>query len=130
MILRANSTEGSWFLIMCSWEMGADDEAVKRFHEVYKYLRILAPPDEVRKEALAKLAKENPNDLRLTLVADSLKSLNLIGRRKFVIVCQIISPNCNRMLQELSKMIGLGASINVEIFPATYVHDLEAILPK
>jgi hypothetical protein len=107
--------------------MGADEEAVKRFYEVYKYLRILAPPDDVRQKALAALPKDDP---RLTLVADSLKSLNLIGRRKFVIVCQIISPNCNKVLQELSKMISLYAPINVEIFPATYVHDLEAILPK
>jgi hypothetical protein len=129
MIMQANSSEGNWFLIMCSWEMGADDEAIQRFHEVYKYLIPLAPTDdpEVRQQALAALPKDDP---RLTLVPDSLKSLNLIGRRKFVIICQIISPNCNKFLQKLSRMISLRASISVEIFPATFVHDLKAILPE
>ena len=117
----------NWFLIMSSWEKGADDEAVKRFHDVYKYLKVLAPPDDVRQKTLAQLARKNPEDPRLTLVPESLKALNLIGRRKFVIICQTTS---NRVLQELSKMISLGASISVEIFPATYVYDLEAILPK
>jgi len=128
--MQGKSSDGSWFLITCSWEIGADDEAVKRFHEVYKYLRILAPPDNVRQKALAELARKNPQDPRLQIVPESLKSLNLIGRRKFVIVCQIISSHCNKVLQELSRMISLGAPISVEIFPATYVHDLEAILPK
>jgi len=128
MILQANSSEGSWFLIMASWEIGADDKAVQRFHEVYEYLLPLAPTDdpELRQKALAALPKDDP---RSTLVADSLKSLNLIGRRKFVIICQIISPNCNKLLQTLSRMIILDAPINVEIFPATFVHDLNAILP-
>jgi len=129
MILQANSSEGSWFLIMASWEIGADDKAVQRFHEVYEYLLPLAPTDdpELRQKALAALPKDDP---RSTLVADSLKSLNLIGRRKFVIICQILNDKSNKWLQKLSKMISLGAHINVEIFPATYVHDLEAILPK
>ena len=43
--MQANSSEGNWFLIMSSWEKGADDEAVTRFHEVYRYLRLLAPPN-------------------------------------------------------------------------------------
>jgi len=124
--MLVDSSKGNWFLIMCSWQMGADDEAIQRFHDVYNYLKILAPPVEVRQEALAKLAKDDP---RLYLVPDSLKSLNLIGRRQFVIICQTLSENCNRLLQELSRMISLQAKISVEIFPATYVHDLISILP-
>jgi hypothetical protein len=119
--------EGNWFLIMCSWEMGADDVAVQRFHDVYDYLNILAPPEEARKVRLAELRSNAPNDPRLTLVPESLKSLNLIGRRKFVIICQTTS---NRVLQALSRMISLGAPISVDIFPATYVHDLKDILPR
>jgi hypothetical protein len=123
--MEYESSKGSWFLIMASWQMGADLEAIQRFHEVYKYLRILTPGPE-RQAALDGLPREDP---RLSLVPDSLKSLNLIGRRQFVIVCQIKSENCNRILQELSKIIILEARISVEIFPATYVHDLNTMLP-
>lgn len=124
--MDVKSTEGNWFLIMCTWEMGADDIAVQRFHDLYDYLRILAPPDDVRQKALDALPRDDP---RLTLVPDSLKSLNLIGRRTFVIVCQIISEKSNKLLQELSKRMSLGAPISVEIFPATFVHDLLDVLP-
>jgi hypothetical protein len=128
-VMPVKSSDGNWFLIMCSWEMGEDAEAVQRFHAVYEYFTPLTPTDnpEGRQEALALLAKDDP---RLSLVPDSLKSLNLIGRRKFVIICQIISENSNRVLQALSRKISLGAPISVEIFPATYVHDLTNILPE
>ena len=127
--MERESSKGNWFLIECSWQMGADDEAVKRFRDVYTYLLPLTPTEkpEERKAAIERAAKEDP--LLLNVVPDSLKSLNLIGRRKFVIICQIISPNCNKLLQTLSRMIILDAPINVEIFPATFVHDLNAILP-
>lgn len=124
--MAVRSTEGNWFLIMCTWDIDADEIAVQRFYDLYDYLKVLAPPEEVRQEALAGLPRDDP---RLTLVPDSLKSLNLIGRRTFVIVCQIISEKSNRLLQELSKKISLGAPINVEIFPATFVHDLIDVLP-
>jgi hypothetical protein len=125
------SSEGNWYLIMCSWETGADDEAVQRFHHLYTYFSILTPTKDpkVREDALAKLKSHDPHDPRLTLVPESLKSLNLIGRRKFVIICQITSENCNRELQTLSREISLGAPVSVEIFPATYVHDLIGVLP-
>jgi hypothetical protein len=129
-VMQVKSSDGNWFLIMCSWEMGADAAAIQRFHDVYDYLRILSPPDEVRQKALAELALKDPNDPRLTLVPESLKSLNLIGRRKFVIICQTTTNNCNRVLQALSRIISLEAPISVEIFPATYVHDLINLLPE
>lgn len=126
--MQVKSSEGNWFLIICSWEKGADDAAVQRFHKVYKYLAPLAP--EFREKGLVEIAKKDSNDPRLSLVPDSLKSLNLIGRRKFVIICQTTSINSNRVLQALSLEIGLGAPVSVEIIPATYVHDLMNILPK
>jgi len=106
---------------MAGWEMGADDVAVQRFHDVYEYLNVLAP--ERREKAIAGLDRDDP---RLELVPESLKALNLIGRRKFVIICQAAS---NRILQVLSRIISLGAPIKVDIFPATYVHDLKDMLP-
>jgi hypothetical protein len=129
-VMEMNSSKGNWFLIECSWQMGADAEAIQRFREVYKYLLPLASTDDpkVRQVAIERAAKEDP--LLLNVVPDSLKSLNLIGRRKFVIICQILNDKSNKWLQKLSKMISLEAPISVEIFPATYVHDLEAILPK
>ena len=115
-------SEVDWFVVVSSWEAGADDAAVQRFHDVYKYLNVLAP--ERREKALAGLERHDP---RLDIVPESLRALNLIGRRKFMIICQARST---RVLQELSKKISLGAPINVEIFPATNVHDLEALLPN
>ena len=115
-------SEVDWFVIVSSWEAGADDAAVQRFHDVYQYLNVLAP--DYREKALAGLDK---NDPRRDIVPETLRALNLIGRRKFMIICQTRS---NRVLQELSKKISLGAPVNVEIFPATNVHDLEALLPN
>jgi hypothetical protein len=125
-------TEGNWFLIMVSWEAGADAEAIQRFYDVYDYLLPLAPanviPEEIRDRVKADPI-QSPDDPRLGLVPASLKSLNLIGRRKFVIIGQTTSNNSNRVLQALSRKISLGAPISVEIFPATNVHDLIGILP-
>lgn len=121
----------NWFLIMVSWEMSADQEAVRRFHKVYKYLTMKAPgvnKDLARKD-YNKIYPEDPigdDDPVYEIVDNSLKPLNLIGRRKFIIICQTPS---NRVLQRLSKMISLEAPISVEIFPATYVTELVDILP-
>ncbi len=127
----------NWFLIMVSWEMGADEVAVSRFHQVYMYLNVRAPgmDEDKRKRREAEDAynecyKDDPivtDDPVYDIVVGSLKPFNLIGRRKFVIICQTPS---NRVLQRLSKMISLKAPINVEIFPATYVTELRDILPK
>jgi len=125
------SSEGNWFLIMASWEMGADAEAIQRFYDVYHYLLPLAPSDAIPGEIRDRIKEDpilDPDDPRSSLVPTSLKSLNLIGRRKFVIIGQTTSNNSNRVLQALSRKISLGAPINVEIFPATYVHDLIGIL--
>jgi len=106
----------SWFIIMCSWESEADDEAVPIFKEVYeKYLSILTKGgwrDQLE-----------DTDPRLDLDSDSFKAINLIGRRQFVIIGQATS---NKVQQHLALMIGLGTRIKVEVFPATYVHDLYA----
>lgn len=125
----------NWFLIMVSWEMGADDEAVQRFSQVYMYLNIRAPDikeDEQKKrqEEYNKSYPDDPvreDDPVYEIVQGSLKPLNLIGRRRFVIILQTKS---NKVLQRLSKMISLHAHITVEIFPATYVTELRGILPK
>jgi hypothetical protein len=125
------ATEGSWFLIMVSWEVGADAAAQKRFGEVLKYLRIfkcedLTNPKDVaaRDKALKGLKK---GDFRLEIVPNSLKAINLIGRRKFVIIFQVKS---NKVLLALSKMISWSAPISVEIFPASYVFEVESILSE
>ena len=108
--------EGSWFLIMVSWEAGADAAAQKRFKEVFKYLKIFKSEDPKARDKESKnLAKNHPADPRLEIVPDSLKALNLIGRRKFVIIFQTKS---NKVLLELSKMISWSRPISVEIFPA------------
>lgn len=110
----------SWFLIVCSWEPDADDKAVPTFKEVYdNYLNILTHDDW-----RDKLKDDDP---RLDLDSDSFKALNLIGRRQFVIIGQATS---NRVQQELALKIGLGTRIKVEVFPATYVHDLRTVLPS
>ena len=133
--MLANSKDGSWFMIMVSWEMGADGEAVQRFHQVYKYLNLRAPGmdenEDKRKEAEKVYNESYPKDPLVEddpvydIVQGSLKPLNLIGRRKLVIICQTPS---NRVLQRLSKMISLNAHISVEIFPATYVTELRDLL--
>jgi hypothetical protein len=136
--------QNSWFLIMVSWEPGGDGEAVKRFHQVYMYLNIRAPfntDDDEKKSAIQQGRKEeyeqylkdnelaletlDENDPVYDIVEDSIKALNLIGRRKFVIIFQTKS---NRVLQRLSKIISLGTEISVEIFPATYVTELKELL--
>jgi hypothetical protein len=121
-------TEGSWFLIMVSWEAGADAAAQERFKEVFEYLNIFKSEDpKARDEKLKELEKKHPADPRLEVVPDSLKALNLIGRRKFVIIFQTKS---NKVLLALSKMISWSGPISVEIFPASYVFEVERILSE
>jgi hypothetical protein len=125
----------NWFMIMVSWDMGADSEAVQRFIKVYMYLNVRAPgmdEHKDRQEAAVKAYndayKDDPiveDDPVYDIVHGTLKPFNLIGRRRFVILFQTPS---NRVLQRLSKMISLYAPINVEIFPATYVTELRDIL--
>jgi hypothetical protein len=131
---REIPTEGNWYLIMVSWEAEADKDAVKRFHQVYKYLNIRAPridamEREIRKKEYNGFYEEDlimAGDPVDDIVEGTLMPLNLIGRRKFVIILQTPS---SRVLQRLSKMISLYVNINVEIFPATHVHDLIGIMP-
>jgi len=111
----------SWFLIMCSWEPDADGDAVAKFGVVYDYLQLLTDDQK-----LAEFKKNNPDDPLVDLDSDSFKAINLIGRRQFVIIGQAKS---NRLQQHLALMIGLGTRIKVEVFPATYVHDLRTVLP-
>ena len=72
------------------------------------------------------IKNKNPTDPLFDLDSDSFKALNLIGRRQFVIIGQATS---NRLQQKLALDIGLGTRIKVEVFPATYVHDLRTVLP-
>lgn len=112
----------SWFMIMCSWESDADADAVTTFGAVYDYLNLLT--DDVE---LKKFKSENQNDPLFDLDSGSFKALNLIGRHQFVFIGQATS---NRLQQKLALDIGLGTHIKVEVFPATYVHDLRNVLPS
>ncbi len=111
----------SWFMIICSWEPEADSDAVKKFGAVYQYLQLLMDD-----QLLAEFENKKPDDPIFDLDPDSFKALNLIGRRQFVIIGQATS---NRLQQKLALDIGLGTRIKVEVFPATYVHDLRTVLP-
>lgn len=111
----------SWFLIMCSWEPDADGEAQTKFGEVYRYLQVLMDDKQ-----LEDFKNNNPNDPLCDLDSNSFKALNLIGRRQFVIIGQATS---NKLQQKLALDIGLGTRIKVEVFPATFVHDLHKIMP-
>ncbi len=59
----------NWFLIMCSWDSNADQDAIKKFQWVYNYLNVY--------EVLAKIAPEDP---RHALDFYNLIALNLIGQ--------------------------------------------------
>ena len=111
----------SWFLITCSWEPDADADAVNKFGGVYDYLNLLTDDNKLKE-----FRNKNPTDPLFDLDSDSFKALNLIGRRQFVIIGQATS---NRLQQKLALDIGLGTRIKVEVFPATYVHDLRTVLP-
>ena len=111
----------SLFMIVCSWEPEEDAIAVERFGKLYGYLNMLNNSDK-----LAALQKQNPYDPLFDIDADSFKAINLIGRREFVLIGQASS---NRLEQRIALDIGLGSRIKVEVFPATYVHDLRSILP-
>lgn len=110
----------SWFLIRCSWEPDADGDAVTKFGEVYDYLNQLTDDKK-----MAELKNNKPDDPLFDIDSDSFKALNLIGRREFVIIGQATS---NRLQQHLALMIGLRTHIKVEVFPATYVHDLHKVM--
>ena len=120
--MQKTLTGYSWFMIVCSWEPEEDDDAVKKFGAVYDYLQPLND-DKTLKE----FENEIPDDPLLDLDPDSFKALNLIGRRQFVLIGQATS---NRLQQKLALEIGLGTRIKVEVFPATYVHDLRGVLPS
>ena len=111
----------SWFLIMCSWEPDADVEAQTKFRDVYGYLEVLKDDTDLKK-----YITENPNDPLCDLDSNSFKALNLIGRRQFVMIGQAKS---NKLQQKLALDIGLGTHIKVEVFPATFVHDLYSTMP-
>ena len=111
----------SWFMIMCSWEPDEDAVAVERFRKLYGYLNHLNDSDK-----LDAFRKQHQDDPLFDLDSDSFKAINLIGRRQFVLIGQARS---NRLEQRIALDIGLGSRIKVEVFPATYVHDLEAVLP-
>jgi len=127
--MSEEQTKGSWFMIMVNWEAGADAEAQESFKEVFDYLKIFKSQDakdrDHRDEELNKIKEKNPADPLLEIVPDSLRGLNLIGRRKFVIILQTKS---NRVLLELSKMIAWGRHISVEIFPASYVFEVHEVM--
>ena len=108
----------NWFLIMCSWDWNADKGALERFQWVYNYLNAYNNEEE-RKKITA-----DANDPRNALDFESLKALNLIGQRKFVIIGRTTS---NKVLQEISSNITLETAIRVDVFPATYVHEFARI---
>jgi len=111
----------SWFMIMCSWEPEADEEAVKIFDRTYQYLKALTSD-----KLLDELRNKNADDPLFDLDTDSFKAINLIGRRQFVMIGQSRS---NRLQQKLALDIGLGTRVKVDVFPATFVHDLEEVMP-
>jgi hypothetical protein len=104
----------NWFLIMCSWDWNADQDAIKKFQWVYNYLNAYNVKEQWEE------ISANANDPRNALDFDSLKALNLIGQRKFVIIGQTTS---NKVLQEISSHVTLETAIRVDVFPATYVHE-------
>jgi hypothetical protein len=114
---------------MVSWEPGEDQAAAESFKEVFDYLNKFRSQDldDIKKRDvwLAGLDKE---DARSAIVPDSLRGLNLIGRRKFVIILKLKKEsNPNNLLLHLSKKISWCRRINVEIFPAAYVFEVETI---
>jgi len=108
----------NWFLIMCSWDWDADKMALERFQWVYNYLNAYNNAEEWKK------ITADANDPRNAMDFESLKALNLIGQRKFVIIGRTTS---NKVLQRISSEITLGTPIRVDIFPATYVHEFRDI---
>ena len=108
----------NWFLIMVSWDWNADQDAIKKFQWVYNYLNAYNVKEQWKK------ISANPNDPRNALDFDSLKALNLIGQRKFVIIGQTTS---NKVLQEISSNVTLETAIRVDVFPATYVHEFTRV---
>jgi 3-dehydroquinate dehydratase len=96
----------NWFLIMCSWGENADKDALEKFQWVYRYFNAYDGRDA--------------NDLRNAMDFASLKALDLIGQRKFVIIGRTTS---NRVLQKISANVTLETAIRVDVFPATYVHE-------
>jgi len=108
----------SWFLIMCSWEYEHDAMAQKKFGEVYEYLINFKDPD-------SKWVKDlRSDDLRSAFDPHSLKALNLIGKRKFVIIGRTKN---NEVLQKLSLMITWETAIKVDVFAATDVNEFYSI---
>ncbi len=103
----------NWFMIMCSWDWDADADALKRFQWVYRYLNVYNHKEEWEKVVA------NPDDPRNAMDFESLKGLNLIGQRKFVIIGRTTS---NKVLQEISSNITLETAIRVDVFPAIYAH--------
>lgn len=99
--------DGSWFLILCSWEYEHDAVALEKFDKVWKYFK--------------KLEKAK---FREHIQGDDILALNLIGKRKFVIAGRATS---NKPLQELSKMITWETAIKVDVFAATNVFEFENI---
>jgi hypothetical protein len=116
--MKREEKQYNWFLIMCSWDWNADQDAFKKFQWVYNYLNAYNVKD------LWEKISADPNDHRNALDFDSLKGLNLIGQRKFVIIGRTTS---NKVLQEISSNVTLQTSIRVDVFPATYVHEFAKI---
>jgi hypothetical protein len=108
----------NWFLIMCSWDWNADQDAIKKFQWVYNYLNAYNVKEQWKR------ISANVDDFRNALDFDSLKGLNLIGQRKFVIIGRTTS---NKVLQEISSNVTLGTAIRVDVFPATYVHEFATV---
>jgi hypothetical protein len=108
----------NWFMIMVSWDWNADQDAISKFQWVYNYLNAYNVPEKWEK------IKADPNDHRNAIDFESLKAINLIGQRKFVIIGRTAS---NKVLQEISANITLHTAIKVDVSPATYVHEFTKI---
>jgi hypothetical protein len=112
--------EYSWFLIQCRWDWDRDDKAMDKFGEVFDYLSAFKDPN-------LDLEKCFPDDdPRRALEPGSLKALNLIGKRNFVIIGRTKN---NEPLQKLSAMITLTTGIMVDVYPATDVMEFKGIKP-
>ena len=125
----------SWYLIMVSWEMDDEIRAIHKFKNLYRYLSPLTPTDVKIDQKVKDWVGPIPelggdDDPRRDIVDGSLKPLNLNGSRKFVIIFKIKPDRSHRIVTEISARISLNAPIKVEIFPATYVHDLVRVLAE
>jgi len=100
------------FIFNIRWEHDADETALNKFQDIFDLIE-----NEKR--------RDERDDLLAGIDFDSLRAFNLIGRRHFMLIGW---TNTNKALQNLSLILTLGASISVEVVPATEVHTLDEVV--